>query len=67
MASTQNLETLLTPAQFAQRFNVSERFLQHDRVTKRRIAFIRIGRFVRYRESDGIAYIEANRIGGETA
>lgn len=65
MQEIQRLEQLLTSAQFAQKFNVSERFLQHDRVTKRRIPYIKVGRFVRYRESDGVAYIEAHRMGGE--
>ncbi len=64
MQSAQQLETLLTPAQFAQKFSVSERFLQNDRVTKRRIPFIKIGKFVRYRESDGAAFVLANRHGG---
>ncbi len=65
MQSNQTIEQLLTPAQFAEKFNVSERFLQHDRVTKRRIPYIKVGKFVRYRESDGVAFIEAHRIGGE--
>ena len=65
MQPAQQLEPLLTPAQFAQKFNVSERFLQNDRVTKRRIPYIKVGKFVRYRESDGAAFIEAHRMGGE--
>lgn len=64
MQPAQQLEPLLTAAQFAQKFNVSERFLQNDRVTKRRIPFIKIGKFVRYRESDGAAFVAANRHGG---
>ena len=65
MQSSQKLETLLTQQEFAKRFNVSVRFLQHDRSTKRRIPYVKIGRFVRYRELDGINFIEKNRIGGE--
>ncbi|EIJ34525.1 helix-turn-helix domain-containing protein [Thiothrix nivea] len=64
MQSNQTLEQLLTPAQFAEKFNVSERFLQNDRVTKRRIPYIKVGRFVRYRASDGAEFVTANRIGG---
>lgn len=65
MQTNQTLDYLLTPAQFAQKFNVSERFLQHDRVTKRRIPYIKVGRFVRYQESDAIKFIKENRVGGE--
>ena len=64
MQPTRPLEPLLTPKQFAQKINVSERFLQHDRVTKRRIPYIKIGKFVRYSEADGVAFVAANRQGG---
>lgn len=64
MQSNQQTQLLLTPSQFAAKFNMSERFLQHDRVTKRRIPFIKIGKFVRCRESDGLAFVDANRHGG---
>ena len=65
MQPAQNIEPLLTPAKFAEQFQVSERFLQNDRCTKRRIPYIKVGRFVRYRASDGAAFIEAHRVGGE--
>ena len=64
MTASQNIGVILTPAQFAEKFQVSERFLQHDRVTKRRIKFIKIGKFVRYREQDGIDFIAKNTVGG---
>ena len=50
--------------QAAKKLHVSTRFLQHDRVTKRLIPFIKIGRFVRYREEDLERFLEENRHGG---
>lgn len=58
---------LLNDKQTSEMINVSTRFLQHDRVTKRRIPFIKIGRFVRYREEDLEKFLEENRYGGEAA
>lgn len=65
--NNKKLEKLLTTSEFADRFNVTERFLQNDRSTKRLIPYIKIGRLVRYRESDGIEFIENNKIGGMAA
>lgn len=55
---------LLTPEVAADELNVSTRFLQLDRSTKRSIPFIKIGRFVRYRRDDLIQYLNSNVIGG---
>ena len=55
---------IFTPEEFAKKFQVSERFLQNDRVTKRRIPYIKVGKFVRYREQDGIEFINKNTVGG---
>lgn len=57
--------TIFDSDQAAHKLNVSKRFLQHDRVTKRRIPFIKIGRFVRYKEEDLDTFLEENRHGGE--
>ena len=52
--------SLLTTQQAAEYLNVSEAFLNRDRVESARIPFIRIGsRTIRYRMEDLEAYIEA--------
>lgn len=55
---------LLTQQQAAKEINVPVRFLQLDRSTKRRIPYVKIGRFVRYRRSDLLKFLDANVIGG---
>lgn len=60
-------KNIFNSQQAAKKLHVSTRFLQHDRVTKRRIPFIKIGRFVRYREEDLEKFLESNRYGGEAA
>ncbi len=64
MKEAQGIGVILTPKQFAEKFQLTERFLQNDRVTKRLIKFIKIGKFVRYREQDGIDFIAKNTVGG---
>lgn len=66
MASTESTY-LLDPDGAAKKLNVSTRFLQLDRVTKRRIPFVKVGRFVRYRMDDLDTYIERSIIGGEAS
>ena len=52
--------SLLNTQQAAEYLNVSEAFLNRDRVEGARIPFIRIGtRTIRYRMQDLEAYIEA--------
>ncbi len=58
---------IYTSAGAARVLKVTERFLQHDRVTKRRIPFVKIGRFVRYRGIDLRRVVESNIVGGEVA
>lgn len=58
---------LETPEEAANTLKVSTRFLQLDRSTKRKIPYVKIGRFVRYRRADLIQYLNNNVIGGEAA
>lgn len=52
---------LLTTAQAARKLNMSEDFLNHDRMRDEpRIPFARIGRAIRYRDGDLDAFVEAN-------
>jgi len=60
-------QTLLTTKDVAKEFQLTERFLQHDRTHKRSIPFIKINRLVRYDRSDLNAFIERSKIGGEVA
>lgn len=62
MTDTSN--TLMTPDNAAAYLAINKRQLQLDRVTKRQIPFIKIGRLVRYRKADLDAYITAQTIGG---
>lgn len=56
--------TLMTPDDAAAYLSINKRKLQLDRVTKRAIPFIKIGRLVRYKQSDLDAYISAQTVGG---
>ena len=58
------MSNILDSEQAAKKLNVSARFLQHDRVTKRRIPYVKIGRFVRYREEDLDKFLSDNIRGG---
>jgi hypothetical protein len=49
-----------TEAQLAERQQKSVKTLRNDRLTGRGIPFIKIGRLVRYRLSDVLAFEEAN-------
>lgn len=60
-------QTLLTPDDTATKLKVTTRFLQHDRLNKRTIPFIKINHLVRYDENDLNAFIEKSKIGGEVA
>ena len=59
--------TLLTPSDTAKFLSVKTRFLQHDRLNKRSIPFLKINNLVRYDKSDLEAFIEKSKIGGEVA
>ena len=64
---THTENTLKTPEQAAAYLAISERQLQLDRVTKRAIPFVKVGRLVRYKQSDIDAFIKAQTIGGMAA
>jgi excisionase family DNA binding protein len=65
--STQTENTLKTPEQAAAYLAISERQLQLDRVTKRSIPFVKVGRLVRYKQSDLDAFVTAQTLGGMAA
>ena len=65
--NTHTENTLKTPEQAAAYLAISERQLQLDRVTKRQIAFVKVGRLVRYKQSDLDAFIKAQTVGGAAA
>jgi excisionase family DNA binding protein len=64
---TNTENTLKTPEQAAAYLAISERQLQLDRSTKRQIAFVKVGRLVRYKQSDIDAFINAQTVGGMAA
>jgi excisionase family DNA binding protein len=65
--NTQTDHALKTPEQAAAYLAISERQLQLDRVTKRSIPFVKVGRLVRYKQSDLDAFIAAQTVGGNAA
>ncbi len=54
-------DELLTIQQAAERLNVPVRFIRRL-VAERRIAFHKVGRYVRFRESDLTAFLDAARV-----
>lgn len=65
--NTQAENTLKTPEQAAAYLAITPRQLQLDRVTKRQIAFVKVGRLVRYKQADLDAFIKAQTVGGMAA
>lgn len=61
MAEPQSPVPPLTLAQAAAHLNVSERFMRRL-VAERRIAFHKVGHFVRFRAADLDAFLEAGRV-----
>ena len=55
-------EVFLTERQLASRHQLSVKTLRNARVTGSYIRFVRLGRTVRYRLSDIVAYEEANLV-----
>ena len=55
-------EIFLTEKQLASRHQLSVKTLRNARVTGSYIRFVRLGRTVRYRLSDVVAYEEANLV-----
>ncbi len=60
------MTTLLTPAETARRLGTTPRFVRRL-VAERRIAFHRVGRYIRIAEPDLEAFLAASRVspGGE--
>lgn len=54
-------DDLLTPAEVAARLRATPRFVRRL-VAERRIAYVKVGRFVRFEPGAVAAYIEANRV-----
>ena len=48
----------------AEYLGVTTRYLQHDRSTRRKIPFIKIGHLVRYDPNDLDAFIASAKVGG---
>jgi len=60
-------EPLLTAEQVAKYLNVTVEYLEYDRSYHRRIPYIKIGKFVRYKKSDIDKHIEQNTVRGKAA
>jgi excisionase family DNA binding protein len=54
-------DRLLTVEAAAERMSTSERFIRRL-IAERRIAFVKLGRYVRLAEADIAAFIEAGRV-----
>lgn len=59
-----NLPALLKPKEAAAYLGVSPQKLERDRWCDKRIPYVKMGRHVRYRAVDLIAYVNSNVIGG---
>ena len=59
-------DSLVTEVQAAKFLNISIRTLQAWRIKLVGPRFVRVGRAIRYRRSDLIAWIEANTVGQAT-
>lgn len=57
------MERLLTQAEAAKLLSLSERTLERLRVSGGGAKFVRLGKSVRYRECDLIAWVEARVVG----
>jgi len=66
MDKTQAIERLLTPEEAAEILRVKLSWLyQHTRRrTQDRIPFVKVGRYLRFREQDLVAYIESRKLKG---
>lgn len=58
---------LLSPKEVSKLIGRAEQTLANERSTRRGLAYVKIGRSVRYRLADVLAYIEARRIDPEAA
>lgn len=55
------MDELLTPEQLAEYLHASVNSLANDRYMGVGVPFVRVGRRIRYRRLDVVAYLEANR------
>jgi hypothetical protein len=62
VATPSGTETFLTDEQLAARWVVSPKTLRNARVAGRLLGFVRIGRCIRYRMSDVIAFEARNSV-----
>ena len=64
MDKTQGIEHLLTPEEAAEILRVKLSWLyQHTRRrTQDRVPFVKVGRYLRFREQDLVAYIESRKL-----
>lgn len=60
MQQTIQLPALMKPEQAAEYLGVSPQKLERDRWCEKRIPYVKMGRHVRYRAVDLIAYVEAS-------
>jgi hypothetical protein len=59
-------ETFLTDAELAARWQISPKTLRNARVAGRLLGFVKIGRCVRYRLSEVVAFEERNSVRSTT-
>ena len=65
MQQTIPLPALMKPEQAAEYLGVSPAKLERDRHCEHRIPYVKIGRNVRYRATDLIAYVNRNIVNGD--
>lgn len=58
------LPALLKPEQAAEYLGVSPQKLERDRWCEKKIPYVKMGRHVRYRATDLIAYVNGNVVNG---
>ena len=61
------MPNILTQKQAAEYLGFSEKKLERDRWCERRIPFVKMGRHVRYRATDLVAYVESNLVDANDA
>ncbi|MFA7509461.1 MAG: helix-turn-helix domain-containing protein [Mycolicibacterium vanbaalenii] len=67
LIAADDLPPIATAAQVAKVVQTSSDALAQDRYRRRGIPYVKIGGRVRYLRDDVIAYLTANRIGGDAA
>ncbi|WP_137699325.1 helix-turn-helix transcriptional regulator [Marimonas lutisalis] len=59
-----NPDKLLSRAEVEEQYGISKRFLERSMNDGNGVRYVRVGRLVRYRASDVVAWIEQNSMGG---